>query len=106
MMIASIENSPQRYARIGGVVYLAIIVLGIFGEAFVDGDGHRVDPATVRQGMRVPEAEWERWRDGSLRDIVPEHVAFDLYGNVVERWRPPPSDPGANLSSCWIPDVG
>jgi hypothetical protein len=33
----SIENSPQVYARLGGALYLIIIVLGIFGEAFVRG---------------------------------------------------------------------
>ena len=27
--------SPQTYARVGGVLYLIIIVLGLFGEAFV-----------------------------------------------------------------------
>jgi hypothetical protein len=31
----SIENFPQRYARVGGVLYLAIIVLGAFAEGFV-----------------------------------------------------------------------
>ena len=31
----SVETSPQIYARIGGVLYLIIIVLGIFGEALV-----------------------------------------------------------------------
>lgn len=31
----SVETSPQLYARIGGVLYLIIIVLGVFGEAFV-----------------------------------------------------------------------
>jgi hypothetical protein len=31
----SVETSPQVYARIGGVLYLIIIGLGIFGEAFV-----------------------------------------------------------------------
>jgi Domain of unknown function (DUF4386) len=31
----SVENSPQRYARLGGVLYLAIIVLGAFAEGFV-----------------------------------------------------------------------
>jgi len=31
----TIETSPQLYARIGGFLYLIIIVLGIFGEAFV-----------------------------------------------------------------------
>jgi Domain of unknown function (DUF4386) len=34
---SSIEQSPQRYARIAGVMYLAIIVLGLFGEVFVRG---------------------------------------------------------------------
>src|SRR5437763_13168398 len=31
----TIETSPQLYARIGGALYLVIIVLGIFEEAFV-----------------------------------------------------------------------
>jgi hypothetical protein len=29
------QNSPQIYARIGGVLYLIIIVGGLFGEAFI-----------------------------------------------------------------------
>jgi hypothetical protein len=36
-MIASIERSPQRYARIAGILYLAIILLGMFGELYVRG---------------------------------------------------------------------
>jgi Domain of unknown function (DUF4386) len=31
----TVENFPQRYARIGGALYLAIIVLGAFAEGFV-----------------------------------------------------------------------
>jgi hypothetical protein len=31
----SVEESPQRYARVGGALYLAIIVLGAFAEGFV-----------------------------------------------------------------------
>ncbi len=31
----TVETSPQLYARIGGVLYLIIIVIGLFGEAFV-----------------------------------------------------------------------
>ncbi len=31
----AIETSPQLYARFGGVLYLIIIVIGLFGEAFV-----------------------------------------------------------------------
>jgi hypothetical protein len=35
MTIQSVETSPQRYARLGGALYLAIILLGIFAEGFV-----------------------------------------------------------------------
>ena len=35
MTSRAIETSPQLYARIGGVLYLIIIVVGLFGEAFV-----------------------------------------------------------------------
>ena len=28
-------RSPQVYARVGGVLYLIIIIAGLFGEAFV-----------------------------------------------------------------------
>jgi hypothetical protein len=31
----TVETSPQLYARIGGVLYLIIIVVGLFGEVFV-----------------------------------------------------------------------
>jgi hypothetical protein len=37
MIDRSVETSPQVYARTGGVLYLIIIVLGIFGEAVVRG---------------------------------------------------------------------
>jgi hypothetical protein len=35
MTIQTIEEFPQRYARIGGALYLAIILLGAFAEGFV-----------------------------------------------------------------------
>jgi len=35
MTYRTLETSPQLYARIGGALYLVIIVLGIFEEAFV-----------------------------------------------------------------------
>ena len=34
-MTSSFEQAPQRYVRMGGMMYLAIIVLGLFGEGFV-----------------------------------------------------------------------
>ena len=33
----ALESSPQIYARIGGILYLFIIVAALFGEAFVRG---------------------------------------------------------------------
>jgi hypothetical protein len=35
MAIRTVEGSPRCYARIGGALYLAIIVLGAFAEGFV-----------------------------------------------------------------------
>jgi len=35
LAIQTVEKSPQRYARLGGALYLAIIVLGAFAEGFV-----------------------------------------------------------------------
>ena len=35
MSIRSIEHSPQAYARLGGALYLAIILFGAFAEGFV-----------------------------------------------------------------------
>lgn len=34
-MFMSVETSPQTYAGTGGVLYLIIIVVGLFSEAFV-----------------------------------------------------------------------
>src|SRR6266702_5324314 len=35
MTARTVDTSPQLYARIGGALYLIIIVIGLFGEAFV-----------------------------------------------------------------------
>lgn len=55
----SVETSPQVYARIGGVLYLLIIGLGIFGEAFVR---NRIvvsgDPAATAANITSMESLW------------------------------------------------
>jgi len=64
----SVENSPQRYARIGGALYLAIIVLGAFAEGFVSnklivsGDA----AATAHNILASPEL----WRLGVASDFI------------------------------------
>jgi hypothetical protein len=55
----SVETSPQIYARIGGALYLIIIGLGIFGEAFVR---NRIivsgDPAATAANITSMESLW------------------------------------------------
>lgn len=65
---ARVEGSPQVYARVGGVVYLIIILAGISGELFVRGSlvvsGDAA--ATARNILASP---W-LWRAGIAGDIV------------------------------------
>ena len=68
-MISSIMQSPlQRYARIGGVMYLAIIVLGLFGEAFVRGTLVVSGDATATANA-IAAAE-SLWRAGMAGDLL------------------------------------
>ena len=52
----TIETSPKFYARIGGFLYLIVIVLGIFAEVFVRGQlvVYR-DPATTASNILAHE---------------------------------------------------
>jgi len=62
------EFSPQSYARIGGVLYLIIIIAGLFGELFVrsklfvPGDA----TATANQIIASPLL----WRVGICADLI------------------------------------
>ncbi len=67
-MMSSIEQSPQRYARIGGILYLAIIVLGIFGEAFVRGTLVVSGDATAT--ANAISASESLWRAGIAGDLL------------------------------------
>jgi hypothetical protein len=59
MVDHDVETSPQLYARIGGVLYLIIIVVGLFGEAFVRG---RIvvsgDATATAANLRSLESLW------------------------------------------------
>jgi hypothetical protein len=78
-MTSSIERSPQRYARIAGVLYLAIIALGLFGEAFVRGTLVVSGDATATASA-IAAAE-SLWRAGLAGDLL-MHV-FDVPVIVV-----------------------
>lgn len=59
MVNHSIEKSPQVYARIGGGLYLLIIVLGIFSQVFVrDKIIVAGDPAATAANLKAMESLW------------------------------------------------
>jgi hypothetical protein len=52
------EINPQVYARVGGALYLTMIALGIFQEAFVRGRITMGDAATSFANLRRMEMLW------------------------------------------------
>ncbi|MCU6432818.1 DUF4386 domain-containing protein [Undibacterium sp. Jales W-56] len=74
MTLSAIERSPQRYARLGGILYLAIILLGMFGEIFVRGTLVVSGDATASVNSILP-AQF-LWRAGIAGDLM-MHV-FDV----------------------------
>lgn len=59
MAIQSIENAPQRYARTGGALYLAIIVLGAFAEGFVTNKLVVADAAATAHNILTSSQLWQ-----------------------------------------------
>ena len=78
-MIAAIERSPQRYARIAGIFYLAIILLGMFGELYVRGT--LVVSGDAAATSAAISASPLLWRAGIAGDLL-MHV-FDVPVTVV-----------------------
>lgn len=73
-MNSSFDRSPQRYARIAGVLYLAIILLGMFGELYVRGTLVVSGDATAT--THAISASPFLWRAGIAGDLL-MHV-FDV----------------------------
>lgn len=62
------ERAPQIYARIAGCFYLAIILLGLFGEVFVRGTLVIAgDAAATAQGIANSQF---LWRAGIVGDLL------------------------------------
>ena len=69
--IKTAETSPQIYARIGGVLYLIIIVAGLFGELFVRSNLIVSDDATATaNNIMASEQLWRIGFAGSLIMLV------------------------------------
>ena len=71
---SSFERSPQLYARVAGCFYLAIILLGLFGEVFVRGTLVVSGDATATVNA-IANSQF-LWRVGIVGDLL-MHV-FDL----------------------------
>jgi hypothetical protein len=64
----SVEESPQRYARLGGALYLAIIVLGAFAEGFVANT--LIVPGNAAKTAHNILASPGLWRCGVAADFI------------------------------------
>jgi hypothetical protein len=73
-MLTAIEASPQRYARLSGLLYLAIIALGLFGESYARGT--LFVPGDAAASASNIAASPLLWRAGIAGDIL-MHV-FDV----------------------------
>ena len=67
-MTSSFERSPQRGARLAGVLYLAIILLGLFGELVVRGT--LVVPGDAAATAAKIAASPLLWRAGIAGDLL------------------------------------
>lgn len=67
-MIATIERAPQRYACIAGILYLAIILLGMFGELYVRGA--LIVPGDAAATSAAIAASSLLWRAGIVGDLL------------------------------------
>jgi hypothetical protein len=62
------DISPQRYARLGGLLYLIIIVAGLTGELFIRGS--IVVPRDAAATAQNLTASTSLWRAGIAGDLV------------------------------------
>ena len=66
--VKNFETSPQVYARIVGVLYLIIIILGLFGEVFVRNKFYVSGDAAVTAN-NILNSEF-LWRIGISADLI------------------------------------
>lgn len=76
MPIPSVERSPQLYARIGGALYLAIIVLGAFAEGFIANS--LVVPGDAARTAHNILASPALWQTSVVGDLIAVLCAVPL----------------------------
>jgi hypothetical protein len=92
------ERSPQRYVRSGGIMYLAIIILGLYGELAVRG---RLlipgDPAATAAAIAGSPL---LWRSGIVGDLMMQ--ALDIPVIVLFYLLFRPVGAGLNLAATLL----
>jgi hypothetical protein len=68
MISQTVNSSPQVYARIGGVLYLIIIIAGLYGEVFVRGNLIVAGDATAT-AQKIMGSEL-LFRSGVVGDLI------------------------------------
>ncbi len=81
----SIDESPRAYARAGGLMYLAIILLGAFGEMFVRGSLVTHDAGTTLRNIQSAEG---LWRAGIVGDLAMHVLDLPLIATFYFLLRP------------------
>jgi len=76
MTLGAIETSPQTYARIGGLLYLIIIVAGGFSELFVRSK--LIVPGDATATAQSIMASQSLWRLGFAATLVMLVCAVEL----------------------------
>lgn len=97
-MLPSFERSPQLYMRLAGLIYLAIIILGLFGETAARGSLYIVGDADATAAALT--AAPMLWRSGIVADLlmqlcdIPVIVIFYLLFRPVHQ--------GLNLTATYL----
>ena len=105
---ANSGTSPQTYARIGGILYIVIIVLGIFYELMVKDKIIVVGNATATMA-NLKSMEF-LWRLGILAELVSSIIGFCLVFIMYKLTKPVNKDMAMlaaffNLAACTIQTV-
>ena len=85
MLSRSIETSPVWYARLGGALYLAIILFGGFSEGFVNGKLMADDAATTAHNILASAG---LWRLGTAANLLVVLCAVPLLWIEFQLLRP------------------
>ena len=85
MLNRPFETRPVQYARLGGALYLVIILLGGFSEGFVNSKLMASDAATTAHNILAAP---ELWRLGTAANLLVVLCAVPLLGIEFQLLRP------------------